>query len=125
MTFDETINALTTNDFNIIGLGSLVPIIGGGNDTYTITINGLNTFDGTLNLNLNSSITDLNNNPISIRAPNTNENIFTFNRLPVISRLTRETNVRPGTDDDAMNTGLLTWNIRFSEIVRNFEAKQT
>ena len=122
--FSENVNALTANDFNIAGLGSLSANVGGSDDTYTITVNGVNTFDGELVLTLNESITDISGNEINIRIPNTNENSFAFNRLPRITNLARTTPVRAGTTDDAMRNGTLTWNISFSEVMQNFEANR-
>ena len=118
VTFAESVTGVGTSDFSLNttdGANGSIASVSGSGTTYTVTVNSL-TGEGTLRLDLNSSLTgivDALSNPIS--GGYTAGQSYSFDRTaPVVTSITRA-------QSDNTNASSLTFDVVFSESISNLD----
>ena len=118
--FDENVNNVTADDFDITGT-SATGVLAGSGSSYTLTVSGgdLAGLDGTVGLDLASGqdITDLASNALPTGEPATDETYILDNTAPTLTAFARNTPAVQLTNADT-----LVFDITFDEAVTNVTA---
>ena len=125
VTFSEGVQNVDVADFGLNGTGiagatisNVVPV-SGSTTTYDVTITGVATNNGTINLDLapGQTITDLaTNSPLASITPATDETFTLDNTTPTLLSFSRQT---PG--GESTNADILVFRAVFSEAVQNID----
>ncbi|MFY0654339.1 MAG: hypothetical protein JXQ96_20045, partial [Cyclobacteriaceae bacterium] len=107
--FSEDVNFTTANFTSSIG--SVNAVAGSGSMTATVSINGIASANGTLNLDVvNNSVQDIAGNTMTTATPGSEEEYIIDNTLPTVTSITRNDPTA-----EFVNNSEVTFEVTFSE----------